>query len=124
MFNFTDIMNELDGNGMSETEVLAISNDLTQFTKLRDKLIGPLSGVYSADQLKEILLVIEPASTQRQMMASIFKNLSDQEKKCFILHTVENLSMSAIALQLGISKGSVNSYIRRARDKVQQQNIS
>ena len=119
MLDFTDIMNELDGNGMTETEILAISNDLAKFATLRDKLAGPLSGLYSPEQTKEILLMIEPPTIQRQIMAGIFDNLSEREKESFLLYTVERKSMNTIAMQLGVSKGSVNTYIRRAREKMQ-----
>lgn len=118
MLDFIDIMNDLDGNGMTETEVLAISNDLARFAKLRDTLVAPLSGLYSAEQVKEILLAVEPPSQQRQLMANMLEGLSAREKECFLLHTIENLSMAAIAVRLGISKGSVALYIRRARVKM------
>jgi RNA polymerase sigma factor (sigma-70 family) len=118
MLDFIDIMNDLDGNGLTETEVLAISNDLAQFTKMRDRVMAPLSDLYSAEQLKEILLVVEPPSLQRQVMANIFGSLSKREKECFLLYTVENVPMSAIGVRLGVSKGSVNAYIRRAREKM------
>lgn len=118
MLDFTDIMNNLDGNGLTETEILDISNDLTQFTKLHDRIVGPLSDLYSAEELKEILLIVEPPSVQRQTVASIFDELSEREKECFLLYSVENLPMSAIAMRLNVSKGSVQIYIRRAREKM------
>lgn len=57
---------------------------------------------------------------QRQTIIKVFRNLSDRERDCFILHHGAMMSMAEIAKQLGISKGSVQMYLNRAREKIKE----
>lgn len=56
---------------------------------------------------------------QRQALIQLFRNFSDRERQCYIMHEAEQLSMQKIADYLDISKGTVQTYIRRAKEKVQ-----
>ncbi|MFD1350160.1 sigma-70 family RNA polymerase sigma factor [Oceanobacillus caeni] len=56
---------------------------------------------------------------QRQALLKLFRNFSDRERQCYILYEAERLSMSKIALKLGLTKATVQSYINRARKKVE-----
>lgn len=57
---------------------------------------------------------------QRELLLKLFNTLSDREKQCFILHEAEQLSMSEIGKKLNVSKTTVQSYINRARKKVEE----
>ncbi|GGB26728.1 positive control factor [Lentibacillus populi] len=57
---------------------------------------------------------------QRQELLKLFRNFSDRERQCYIMYEAEQLSMSKIALKLGLSKATVQSYINRARKKVEE----
>lgn len=57
---------------------------------------------------------------QRQALIQLFRNFSDRERQCFIMYEAEQLSMGKIADKLGISKGTVQTYIKRAKEKVEQ----
>lgn len=50
----------------------------------------------------------------------VYKDLSEKERQCCELHYREGYSFAAIGEMLGISKGSVQSYIGRARRKVEE----
>lgn len=55
---------------------------------------------------------------QRQALIKLFERFSDRERQCFLMYEAEKLSMQKIADRLGISKGTVQMYIKRAKDKV------
>lgn len=57
---------------------------------------------------------------ERQALIQLFKNLSDRERQCYVMYEAEQLSMGKIADYLGISKGTVQMYIKRARAKVNE----
>lgn len=57
---------------------------------------------------------------QRRVLMQLFRNFSDRERQCFLMYEAEQLSMQQIADKLGISKGTVQTYIKRAKDKVEQ----
>src|SRR5690625_2933359 len=66
----------------------------------------------------------ELTDEQRQTIIKVFRNLSDRERDCFILYYGAMMSMAEIAKQLGISKGSVQMYLNRAREKSKKLEIS
>ncbi len=55
---------------------------------------------------------------QRKALIQLFKNFSDRERQCYVMHEAEQLSMQKIADKLGIKKRTVQQYIERARKKV------
>lgn len=57
---------------------------------------------------------------QRKDLFTLFKNFSERERQCFVMYEAEQLSMGEIANRLEISKGTVQMYIKRARNKVEE----
>lgn len=57
---------------------------------------------------------------QRQALMQLFRNFSDRERQCYIMHVAEGLSMQKIADKLGLSKWTVRTYIDRAKEKVEK----
>ncbi|MCM3396468.1 RNA polymerase subunit sigma-70 [Oceanobacillus profundus] len=57
---------------------------------------------------------------QRTALLQLFRSFSDRERQCYIMHEAEQLSFSQIALRLGVTKAAVQSYINRARKKVEE----
>lgn len=57
---------------------------------------------------------------QRTALLHLFRNFSDRERQCYIMHTAEGLSMQKIADKLGLSKWTVRTYINRAKEKVEE----
>ncbi|WP_404333644.1 sigma factor-like helix-turn-helix DNA-binding protein [Planococcus rifietoensis] len=51
-------------------------------------------------------------------MADIFASLSFRERHCYILHVGRQVSMGNIAIGLGVSKGTVQGYLKRAEKKI------
>lgn len=56
---------------------------------------------------------------QRQALMKLFRNFSDRERQCYIMYEAEELSMQQIADHLDVTKATVQSYISRARKKVE-----
>lgn len=56
---------------------------------------------------------------QRMTLLQLFRTFSDRERQCYIMYEAEQLSMQQIADKLGVSKGTVQNYIKRAREKVE-----
>lgn len=59
---------------------------------------------------------------QRQAFIDVIEKLSTRERQCFIMHVAEQLSMSEIADKLNIKKRTVQQYIERAREKINNTN--
>ncbi|MCG5104435.1 sigma-70 family RNA polymerase sigma factor [Oceanobacillus alkalisoli] len=57
---------------------------------------------------------------QRMALIQLFRNFSDRERQCYVMHTAEGLSMQQIADKLGLSKWTVRTYINRAKEKVEE----
>ena len=55
---------------------------------------------------------------QRRILLQLFRNFSERERECYILYEAEQLSMQKIADRLGVSKGTVQNYLKRAKEKV------
>lgn len=55
---------------------------------------------------------------EKIILADILASFSLRERQCYILHEGQGMSMSAIGDELGISKGTVQGYIEKAREKV------
>lgn len=55
---------------------------------------------------------------EKVILADILSSFSLRERTCYILHVGQKMSMSAIADELGLSKGTVQGYIEKARKKV------
>lgn len=56
---------------------------------------------------------------QRQTLIRLFRTFSVRERQCYIMYEAEQLSMQQIADKLGIKKRTVQQYIERARQKVE-----
>ncbi|MCM3739221.1 sigma-70 family RNA polymerase sigma factor [Oceanobacillus luteolus] len=74
------------------------------------------------DITKELRKEREPlymTQEQRVALMRVIHSFSDRERQCYIMYEAEGLSMQQIADRLGISKGTVQMYIKRAREKVE-----
>lgn len=120
MHSVSDVLDELRGSGFTQEQLFDISKELTEFTISREKVRKRLSDFIDAEELDQILATIEAASFQEQFMAKIFSSLSPREKKCYLDYTIERKSFGNIAKELNVSKGSVQQYIERAREKIEK----
>src|SRR5690625_1065336 len=57
---------------------------------------------------------------QKQIILKVIESLSDRERDCFILYATQGMSMNEIGEQLGISKASVQVYLKRAKEKIKE----
>lgn len=119
MINVQEILDDLNGNGFEQGELLDLSAKLTKMSTLRMEIIGLLGGFYDADELLHIAGSLEVPSIEKVIMSKAFEDLlSRREKQCFLMHTVGIKSWGNIAKEIGISKSSVQTHITRARKKI------
>lgn len=111
-----ELIENLSNDGCTDYEAIEISVDLLRTNYLIKKL-GPSLDVYKLERVIE-----EAKNTNEQEPSPILAltKLSKREKQCYLRHYIELRSFSNIAIELGISKSSVNQYIRRARKKLQE----
>lgn len=57
---------------------------------------------------------------EKIILADILASFSLRERQCYILHVAQGLSMNAIGIELGVSKSTVQMYIKRAVEKVSE----
>lgn len=61
---------------------------------------------------------LELTKEQRHIINLLLNTWTDRERDCFILYMADNKSMSEISEIIDISKASVQTYINRAKEKV------
>ncbi|MBB4824137.1 RNA polymerase sigma-70 factor (ECF subfamily) [Sporosarcina luteola] len=57
---------------------------------------------------------------EKMLLSQIFGAMSLRERQCIILHVGQKMSMGLIAEEMGISKGTVQGYLKRAEKKVRE----
>ncbi|WP_245983665.1 sigma-70 family RNA polymerase sigma factor [Ammoniphilus oxalaticus] len=57
---------------------------------------------------------------EKIILADIFASFSHRERQCYILHVGQRMSMGKIADEIGVSKGTVQGYIKRAEKKIKE----
>lgn len=85
-----------------------------QFFESLDVIPDIAEQVYSVDP-KEVRMTEE----QKQQLAKIFASWSRRERDCFIARTVEQMTYQQIADKLGIGRSTVQSYVERAKKKME-----
>ncbi|GEN30249.1 RNA polymerase sigma-70 factor (ECF subfamily) [Cerasibacillus quisquiliarum] len=60
----------------------------------------------------------ELTNEEKELVADILLVLSPRERQCYLLHFVNQLSFEEIADELKLSKGTIQSYIERAKAKI------
>lgn len=75
----------------------------------------------SLDIVPESLKSRELTTEEQELIADILLTLSPRERHCYMLHYINLRSFAEIADELNISKGSVQSYIERARSKIKSE---
>lgn len=91
----------------------------------RGRRPGNRRGVDRTDiyRQRELIKQLQSSRVQKydvQKLVQILLEFSDRERTCFLLHMAHGLTISDIAESLNISRTSVQSYILRARKKIQR----
>jgi len=69
------------------------------------------------------LLEEEPTATSDEMRKKIIEvlaELSVRERECFLLHMAKCMSFKEISEELGISRATVQVYVKRAKEKIKK----
>lgn len=72
------------------------------------------------EQLEEGPKQLYMTAEEKIILADILSSFSLRERQCYIMHEGAGISMSKIAEELGVTKSSVQYYIRHARNKVKK----
>ncbi|MEK4760778.1 sigma factor-like helix-turn-helix DNA-binding protein [Viridibacillus sp. FSL E2-0187] len=86
-----------------------------QFFESIDVIPDITDELYAIDS-KQLYMTTE----EKKDLAKIFATWSHKERVCYIAHEVQKKSFQQIADELKVSKGAVQSYIKRARSKVKE----
>lgn len=87
--------------------------DAYRYAELRDMEMFPALDLEVEDEM-------QITDTQKRAIIRVLLKLSVRERQCYLMHVVQGLSYAKIAEELGIAKGVVNTYIKRAKLKIQQ----
>ncbi|MGE7836470.1 sigma factor-like helix-turn-helix DNA-binding protein [Viridibacillus arvi] len=88
---------------------------LRQFFESIDVIPDITDELYDIDS-KQLYMTTE----EKKALAKIFATWSHKERVCYIAHEVQKKSFQQIANEMKVSKGAVQSYIKRARSKVKE----
>ncbi|MFC3212712.1 sigma factor-like helix-turn-helix DNA-binding protein [Planomicrobium okeanokoites] len=78
-------------------------------------LIPDIRDELESDGPPELSLSVD----SKEKLSRIFSALSPRERQCYILHNAQRLSMAQIAIELEVSKSTVQMYLKRAKVKVE-----
>lgn len=106
-------------------EWLELGKNPDEFRGINKRYAYDISYLSNMDIIPDITEQLErekPRLTekQQQQLIRIFDVLSDRERDCLLLHIGQDKSMQEVADELGISKSSVQMYVRRAREKINE----
>lgn len=119
MTSVSEVIAELRGSGITQTDLFEISKELTEIAISRANLYKRLSGAIDEGEIDHILSIVTTASFHEEFTAKVFDVLTPTEKERYLLHTVDNRSLGSIAKEQGVAKGSINTSVRRAREKIE-----
>lgn len=124
MVDVEEILEDLEGNGFNQVDLLEVSAKLNSFSNMREELYGLLERVYEEEDLLDILGVLNKMSADKSYAFKyLSKHLTDKEKEAYILHEVQKMSMQDVGNELGVSKGTVQTRVTRARMKLNNMKI-
>ena len=120
MHSVSDVLDELRGNGFTQQQLFDISKELTEFTISKKRIYNRLVNFFDDEELDGLLITLQDSSFEDEFMAKVFKILSPAEKERYLMHTVDKRSVRGIAAEQGVSKGTVQTSIERARQKIEK----
>lgn len=118
MPSFPELLQEINGNGYTEAQVVDITSRLTKFVLLRDQITSELANLFAPEELLEILATVDLPTYQQQIAANLFTSLSKREKQVFLMKVVEKKTLEQIGKELGIARGTVQVYVIRSAKKL------
>lgn len=119
MHSVSEIISELSGSGLTQTDLFDISKNLTEISISRANLYKRLLGVIDEEEIESILSTATAASFQEEFTAKVFDVLTPTQKERYLLHTVECRSLGSIAKEQGVSTVSVYLSVTQAREKIE-----
>lgn len=118
MGTVSEVINELRGSGITQSDLFEISKNLTEISISRANLYRRLSGSINEEEIEHIMEIATTASFREEFTAKVFEVLTPTEKDRYLLHTVDNRSLGSIAKEQGVSKGAIQWSVERSREKI------
>lgn len=109
-----ELIEDLSTKGMTDSETLEIVSDLVKVELLKERLGASLDEI----RLDRVIEATKDSSDQENASASVLGSLSKREKQCFLMREVGLLTYEKIAKDLGVAIGTVQNYIERAKEKL------
>jgi RNA polymerase sigma factor (sigma-70 family) len=78
------------------------------------------TNIYYKNELLEELKSKEMSPAETQKLVYLLLALSRRERQCFLLHSAHGLTYAEISAKLELSRASVQRFVERARNKIQQ----
>lgn len=113
MINIVKTIQNATDEGCTDIEAIELATDLMKIESIKQSFPS-----MNNDEAEEILSSVSNSNEVEINTFTKLSNLSKRERECYLLHHVGLMPFQAIANKLGVSKGSVNTYIRRAREKL------
>jgi len=79
-----------------------------------------ITDVYRQREIYIKLSGQEITDAERLKLVDALLALSDRERTCFLLHMAQGLTLQEISHKLNISRGAAYEYVKRAKEKLQQ----
>ncbi|WP_196493802.1 sigma factor-like helix-turn-helix DNA-binding protein [Ornithinibacillus caprae] len=61
----------------------------------------------------------ELSDREKKSLINVLVDLSHRERQCYLLHMAHGMSMREIGIELGMGKSTVQKYIERAKEKIE-----
>ncbi|WP_242694940.1 sigma factor-like helix-turn-helix DNA-binding protein [Pseudogracilibacillus auburnensis] len=115
MLKLPELIQELSEKGCTDAEAMEIATEL-----MKIELLKKCFNQSTLDKIKldGVINAVKDPSDREKAIFRFLGDFSQRERQCFLMHTVQNISMGKIAEELNISKGTVQKYIERAREKI------
>ncbi|RWR06737.1 sigma-70 family RNA polymerase sigma factor [Siminovitchia fortis] len=136
LYKIKDRLGESQIDKMDRTQVNGMINDMSfAIDWMRTgRRPGNLRGIDRRSAYQRRILVdmdlmpsldIQPeprelGEDEKQALVNMLIDLSHRERQCYLLHMAQGWSMQEIADELGISKPSVQVFIKRAKNKIKR----
>lgn len=118
MPDFSEVLEELSGSGYTRFEAIQATVALSKIPQIEELLQSPVATEY---MVKMLLDGFKPMNEQQKVLVDGIASFSLRERQCYILYVAQGMSMGDIAVELEVSKGTVQSHIERARKKLKVQ---
>lgn len=124
MIHIEEVLEDLEGNGFNQKDLINVSTKLSIFSNLKKELSDMMSRYYDEEDLFDILGALKQPNAERDYISRYLgEALTEKQREVYLLNAIEGRSLGNIAKILGVSKSTVQSHLSRARMKLKEAEI-